>query len=66
MKKEKEIETAMKMKNILTSVLPFIIVIALLAFMSGFKHDETLTEKEEQDIKTEITKLENARLTTQK
>lgn len=56
----------MKMKNILTSVLPFIIVIALLAFMSGFKHDETLTEKEEQDIKTEITKLENARLTTQK
>jgi len=47
------------MKRVMTMILPSIIVLGLLGFMSDFKHDETLTKQEEQAIKTEIAKIED-------
>lgn len=47
------------MKKVMTIILPTVVVVGLLGFMSDFKHDETLTEQEEQAIKTEIAKIED-------
>jgi hypothetical protein len=54
------------MRKLIKFITPFLLVLGLLTFMSNFKYSETLSEKEKQAIETEISKIENNVLTSER